>query len=145
MCTVYEQLLQGKRNILYIWFIFSSSRTFENTNIKSIKSINQLLTSTNHQPTKTNIQKDILLKIFKKKYTKPPWHCPPGHRFPLDLAIFGLKARPSTSTRCRGCFPGMRFRPFQVGESPYKQPLLACNGFPNNLYIGKNITIQYSR
>ena len=52
MCTDYEQHPQEKRNVL-----FDSSWTFENTNIKSV---DQLLTSTNQQPIKTNTQKDIL-------------------------------------------------------------------------------------
>lgn len=118
-----------------IWVIVSSSRTFENTNIKSV---DQLLTSTNQQPIKTNTQKDILLKYpppppKKKTYTKPPWHCPPGHRFPLDLAIFGLKARPSTSPQ-PGCqaFPGWHST-FEVRESLYKQPSFICHIGPQFL------------
>lgn len=71
-----------------IWVIVSSSRTFENTNIKSV---DQLLTSTNQQPIKTNTQKDILLKY-------PP---PPPKKKNIHQATVALPSRPPLSTWSR--------------------------------------------
>ena len=88
-----------------IWSIVSSSRTFENTNIKSIKSIKSTVKINKNKHPRIHPPQNSPQQI-KKAYTKTPWHCPPGHRFPLDLAIFGLKARPSTSPRCHRRFQG---------------------------------------